>query len=569
MKRTLCLLLAALLLTSTACSTAEMPENTSDISPQSVQSEPTPQTTEEMTETKPSITIESFPELIKLDSVVSVDEIKLSNYKGFAAYEVIFESEGLNIQADIVAPDDYAEKNYPVIFYIPDINITPEISVQRFAAYNVAVVRLYKRAFGKSEGARDFGGTDFADITNIATALSGMTAFEQSKKILAGSSEGSIMALRAAAQTDIFDGCAVIDLISDLPSYIEARGDRIKDLFAAAIGGTLEEVPEEYSKRSAVCFADKLNIPILIMAYKDHPNFPDEQASSLHEKLLSLNKTSELHYIDELSSDLNESARRILFSWIRSVDLGQGENNNTESEKCSVKYTFKDNVSQEEQKLIIAEAEKAIVQANAIIGVELGRSFECIFDSKYIGPGGEARSEADWMSKTVYCRNYTSFVHEYIHMLLFYSPDFVSSPDKLTVEGTATYFEHMWREKHGADYKYLYSTEFPHSQNESEDKMLREMIEKAGFDINERHYKNAMAAYGTRLLGADSYKKYDQDFLNYDIGCIFVEYLIKECGGQEKFLGYYYDITKISELYSDDIDGLIKKALKYNSARFY
>ena len=51
------------------------------------------------------------------------------------------------------------------------------------------------------------------------------------------------------------------------------------------IGGSPEEMPEEYEKRSAVYWADEINIPVLIIHSKGDEKVSFEQAQKMYELL--------------------------------------------------------------------------------------------------------------------------------------------------------------------------------------------------------------------------------------------------------------------------------------------
>ncbi len=321
MKKFLCLLFVITLLVSCLAS-CNVPADNGNTPDNSEDGSTTP-TTEGTKETETEATapkINTIDDLSNCENVVSVTKLSENTQKGYLIYELVFLSENLKITADVALPDDYASKKYPIVFYLPEINVTPEGLVSQFVANNIIAVRLYERGMGKSEGTRNFGGTDYLDVIEAERIISQVSCLSENEKILAGSSTGSILALRAASESDRFDGCAVIDTISDIQSFVDARGQAIAGLFASGIGKTIEEAPEEYEKRSAVHFASKLNLSVLIIAYRNHPLCPEEQATALHEKLQQEGKTSEIFFIDELSSDFNQTAQNKLLSWMHTVN---------------------------------------------------------------------------------------------------------------------------------------------------------------------------------------------------------------------------------------------------------
>ncbi len=270
--------------------------------------------------------ISSVEKLADVDGVIEVKKQTFSTQiKGAVAYKIIYESSNGKLAADVVLPDDYTDENkqYTVLIYFPQVTTYIDILASRYALNDIIVIRPYARGYGESEGTRDLGGAkDLADAQKLLEIFDRASFIENSKIFVAGSSEGSITALRLFAEdtNKRISGCAVVDVISDLPSYAEFRGDGIKNLNASLIGKTYEEAPEEYALRSAVNFGQKLDRPMLIIAFTDSPFFPVEQADALYDSVKDTNKNCTYNKIDARSSDFNGEALQRLLSWINQND---------------------------------------------------------------------------------------------------------------------------------------------------------------------------------------------------------------------------------------------------------
>ncbi len=240
----------------------------------------------------------------------------------------------------------------------------------------------------------------------------------------------------------------------------------------------------------------------------------------------------------------------------------------SEQAKCSLNYIFKDNVSAEEQKKVIEEAENAILEVNQILGVTLAENFDCVFDSSYKNAKGQGRSEAKFQDKIIYCVEYTAFIHEYIHMLLYLSPDRIYNPNAILVEGTATYFSSVWSEKYGNNYEYLYDGSFQRFPDISEDQAICKMLEEQNLSLTEKNYFNATVTIISKMVGFDKYQTLDEEFVNYRIGSVTVEYLVTQCGGVEKFLSVYFDSIHISVVYTKNLEDIITDSLIWNAESF-
>ncbi len=267
--------------------------------------------------------ITNMEKLENADGVISVTEQTLSDAaKDAVAYKVLYESENGRLAADVVLPKDYTSKNYPVLIYFPQVRTYLNSLAATYALNGIIVIRPYARGYDESEGMRDMGGNkDLADSLKLLEIFDSASFIENSKIFVAGSSEGSILALRlfAEAPENRITGCAVIDIVADLYEFGNARGEGSQNLSKALIGKSYEEAPEEYELRSAVKFSEKLDGPILLMHYLQSTIFPEEQADALYE-LIKDNPDCSYYKIDALSSDFNGESLQRLLSWINKYD---------------------------------------------------------------------------------------------------------------------------------------------------------------------------------------------------------------------------------------------------------
>ena len=324
MKKYIALICAILVLLLTACNNQTPPdEPPADTPTQSEQPTDNNETTPPAEEKNPINTMEK---LVDLEGVISVTKQTFSQQiKGAVAYKVLYESEDGKLAADVVLPDDYAKenKNYTVLIYFPQIGTYIESLASNYALNDIIVIRPYARGYGESEGMRDLGGKkDLADSQKLLEIFDSASFIENSKIFVAGSSEGSVNALRLFAEDTEkrISGCAVVDVISDLPAFGEFRGEGVQNLFASLIGKTYEEAPEEYDLRSAVKFSEKLDRPILILHFLQSPIMSVEQTDALYDLIKDTNKDCTYHKIDTLSGDFQGESLQRLLSWMNKYD---------------------------------------------------------------------------------------------------------------------------------------------------------------------------------------------------------------------------------------------------------
>lgn len=306
------LLVASMTLSATACN-----QETPDATDGQTQ---TTTTTAPKQNDEPKTTADLIKSLKNQPEVISLTEYSGEMPIDTVGYELIFKSGELKIAAEIILPVDFKTNGASLLFYYPEISVNTISAVANmFVSKRVGVVRLYGRGYGNSEGMRDMGGEDLADALTLFSLCekAGMTA--NRRVYAAGSSEGSITALRMASELgDKLRGVAVIDLISDLEKFCEARGDGVTALTESLVGGTAEEMPDAYQLRSAVFFADKIESSLLLMEYKDNPLFPTEQVDLLEDAVKDAGGNCERYTIEALGSDFVGDAGQKLLSWIAS-----------------------------------------------------------------------------------------------------------------------------------------------------------------------------------------------------------------------------------------------------------
>ena len=500
--------------------------------------------------------IENIKQLEMLGDVVYAESVNLF-VAGTESFKLKFISGGIQICADISVPDDYEENDYPLMFYFPGMNTEHKLLASEFAANGISVVRLYARGSGGSEGKKDLGGTDYKDAVKLIEICRQAEFWRGSKIFLAGGSEGSITAFRTAAElADTVAGVAAADAISDLSSFAEFRGEAIKQSIDAAIGET-DDFEDEYAKRSALTFAEKIKCPLLLISYTENPLFPEKQASDLHSAVTAAGGRSEHRKIDTLGSDFRGGALKSLVMWVK-------EQNGETFAKPRVDFVFKNGEDETKQSQIIAEAERLMAEIDAFIGLKLekGTVLTCVFDKNY-----GARSEAVYKNGTMYIVNYGDLAHEYVHMLMnFREGGVLSTGDSRITEGFAMYIESIWYEEiRRADYEYLIPAAGGFTTNEAEHAEILALMESKGVENNRLNYNKALVAYICGKVGVQTTLALkDEYFQNYYVGLVLSDYLISECGGMEIFVSFCINTARPDIKYGKNISALAKDALEWN-----
>ena len=264
----------------------------------------------EMTETAPKkSTADNFNQYI----AESGDPWPFTN--GALCYELKYKSDEYIVQGFLAMPDDYLEKEYPVLIYnrggqnsdtskVGYLDINSQYLLSRMGFIVLATQYRGWDWLGLSEesGKDEFGGGDIRDVTALIDLAEKFT-FTNEKIYMFGWSRGAMESYIVLNHDDRITaavaGAGPTDMIK---SYDEAEEGRA--ILAKAIGGTPEEVPEEYKKRSAIYWADKINTPLLIVHGTEDSTVLVHHSVDLYDKMKALGKDVELKlYEDEDHGD--------------------------------------------------------------------------------------------------------------------------------------------------------------------------------------------------------------------------------------------------------------------------
>ena len=132
---------------------------------------------------------------------------------------------------------------------------------------------------------------------------------------IAGVSRGGMMSYMTARTDSRIKGIIAISAVSDLEKAYEERED-MKNLLQNSIGGSPTDLPDEYKKRSAICWADEIKVPVLMIHSKLDEMVSYSQAESLNAEFEKNNlDCTFITYDDDIHGLHNEDAEKIN-NWI-------------------------------------------------------------------------------------------------------------------------------------------------------------------------------------------------------------------------------------------------------------
>ncbi|MCA0969194.1 prolyl oligopeptidase family serine peptidase [Halobacillus litoralis] len=191
-------------------------------------------------------------------------------YPDTVTERMTYKSDGLNITGYIVKPEDH-EGKLPVLYYNRGGNKQfGSISEQtlRYLTYwadqGYLVLASQYRGTEGGEGEDEFGGADVKDMLNLAEVAGELPEADLDQTFMLGRSRGGMMTYLAVKEDMNLDAVAVVAGPSDLTALYEQRGDIMKRVLVELVGFP-EKNEEAYIERSAVHWADELDVPTLIL----------------------------------------------------------------------------------------------------------------------------------------------------------------------------------------------------------------------------------------------------------------------------------------------------------------
>lgn len=167
--------------------------------------------------------------------------------------------------------------------------LMPE-AVCRYAKHGYIVLGSQYRGNAGGTGQEEFGGKDVNDVIQLINIALKLPVVRKDSVYMLGRSRGGLMTYRACTMDHRIKAAAVLAGVADSVMMYETREDSMKQVYHELAGGSPEECPEEFEKRSAVCWADKIIPPIMIGQGAADWRVVPEQAYKMDEALTKAGK---------------------------------------------------------------------------------------------------------------------------------------------------------------------------------------------------------------------------------------------------------------------------------------
>ena len=229
------------------------------------------------------------------DEVFDIEKVDLSDSlaQKCTSYRFTYMSDGLKIKAYSSIPDSAVDAQKPVKCLLynhggnRDYGKLEDTDTANLCAAigNRIVVATQYRGVGESQGYDQLGGDDLNDVIKLIDLCENHFSFiDMDDFCVSGASRGGMMTYMAARQDSRVKRIIAMSALSDLFQSYESRED-MKDVMLETIGSTPEEDPKAYEKRSAICWADEIKVPVLIIHSKHDQLVSYSQAEAMYEKL--------------------------------------------------------------------------------------------------------------------------------------------------------------------------------------------------------------------------------------------------------------------------------------------
>ena len=241
-------------------------------------------------------------------------------------FDITYMSDGLKVKGYLAYPK--SPGTYPAVIWNRggnrDFSLLEPLTLKIYAENGYVAIGSQYRGNGGGEGEEEFGGADVNDVLNLVPALKSLSNVDTDKIGMVGYSRGGMMTYIVLKEqtlrgtSDIKAACTVAGP-ANLRMLAEERPEMLSSVMKPLIGGNPSQLPEEYDARSAICWADKINVPLLMQHGEADENVSVEESRELAQELDKYGKVYKLitYPGDDHSLTANMGGRPEIFKWLR------------------------------------------------------------------------------------------------------------------------------------------------------------------------------------------------------------------------------------------------------------
>jgi len=270
----------------------------------------------------------------------------------FDLLEITYSSDSLPVRGLLIKPKTAGSRKWPAIIFnrggngdlgrITD-NGQPCGGMANTSCLDVAdLVLLAKAGFvviasdyryqGATLKRDEWGGAEVDDVLNLVPALKSLDYVDSERVFMLGLSRGGTMTYLAIKRGIAVKAAAVIGGVTDVRAWVDARpemgivnGNQYIDGFAKIWPDYERHADEQYRARSAVYWADQINVPVLILHSRTDRLVPVTQALRMAEALQEKGKVYALRIYERDGHPLprnRDDRDRLIVDWFNRASQG-------------------------------------------------------------------------------------------------------------------------------------------------------------------------------------------------------------------------------------------------------
>ena len=266
----------------------------------------------------------------ELEDIISIEEIQVEHERlegaDIAVYRICYKSDDCEVFAYLSIPREFIGNNvkYPCMIYNRGGNREFASNNPEYIAYiayrleQIVFASQYRGVDGGT-GQEEFGGADVHDVVKLIDICEELPFVDMENLCMMGESRGGMMTYQVLRDDNRIKKAVIGSGAADTVMTYYERGNDMKKVLVELIGGTPEELPEEYEKRSAIYWADEINCPLLIIHSTWDGRVSYAQAKKMVEQLEKYGKEYEFIVYEDTGHGFRPEDFEIIKEWCKLV----------------------------------------------------------------------------------------------------------------------------------------------------------------------------------------------------------------------------------------------------------
>ena len=225
---------------------------------------------------------------------------KRQAHQGFECVRITYLSDGLKVVGHIFKPQVTNGKPYPLMIFNRGGNRefgknTPRriMGLYEFLANGFVVLASQYRGNDGGEGQEELGGADINDVLHLFPLAQSLGYIDMRNIFMYGVSRGGMTTYIALKHGAPVNAAAIVGGVTDLQAWAEWRPQMLQE-YQALIPEYARHADDQLRQRSAIHWAEQINVPLLILHGGADWRVPPSQALTLVQRLQAWGKVYEL-----------------------------------------------------------------------------------------------------------------------------------------------------------------------------------------------------------------------------------------------------------------------------------